>query len=230
MKGLTDRQLAVLQFIQHHQASHGYPPTIREIGEQLGIKSTNGVNDHLKALERKGMLSRTGSKSRALEVLSDAPSRELISSAPMETSIISSPHFAQEDDSLSVPLLGRIAAGTPIESIEMEADRIRIDRSTLGRHARGKVFALRVKGESMIGDGILDGDTVFVAHGTEARDGEIAAVMVDGAATVKRIYRDGRNLRLEPSNPTMTAIIVRPEDGRDTYLLGKVVAVQRTLH
>ncbi len=128
------------------------------------------------------------------------------------------------------PLLGRIAAGTPIESIELEADRIRIDRSTLGRYARGKVFALRVKGDSMIGDGILDGDTVFVAHGTEARDGEIAAVMVDGAATVKRIYRDGRNLRLEPSNPTMTAIIVRPEDGRDASLLGKVVAIQRTLH
>ncbi len=229
MKGLTDRQLAVLQFIQSHQASQGYPPTIREIGEQLGIKSTNGVNDHLKALERKGMLSRVGSKSRAMEVLSDAPALE---SAPVtfETTIISSPKFAVEDDSLSVPLLGRIAAGTPIESIELEADRIRIDRSTLGRYARGKVFALRVKGDSMIGDGILDGDTVFVAHGTEARDGEIAAVMVDGAATVKRIYRDGRNLRLEPSNPTMTAIIVRPEDGRDASLLGKVVAIQRTLH
>ena len=229
MKGLTDRQLAVLQFIQSHQASQGYPPTSREIGEQLGIKSTNGVNDHLKALERKGMLSRVGSKSRAMEVLSDAPALE---SAPVtfETTIISSPKFAVEDDSLSVPLLGRIAAGTPIESIELEADRIRIDRSTLGRYARGKVFALRVKGDSMIGDGILDGDTVFVAHGTEARDGEIAAVMVDGAATVKRIYRDGRNLRLEPSNPTMTAIIVRPEDGRDASLLGKVVAIQRTLH
>ena len=229
MKGLTDRQLAVLQFIQSHQASQGYPPTIREIGEQLGIKSTNGVNDHLKALERKGMLSRVGSKSRAREVLSDAPALE---SAPVafETTIISSPIFEREDDSLSVPLLGRIAAGTPIESIELEADRIRIDRSTLGRYARGKVFALRVKGDSMIGDGILDGDTVFVAHGTEARDGEIAAVMVDGAATVKRIYRDGRNLRLEPSNPTMTAIIVRPEDGRDASLLGKVVAIQRTLH
>lgn len=229
MKGLTDRQLAVLQFIQSHQASQGYPPTIREIGEQLGIKSTNGVNDHLKALERKGMLSRVGSKSRAMEVLSDAPALE---SAPVtfETNIISSPHFAQEDDSLSVPMLGRIAAGTPIESIEFEADRLRIDRSTLGRYARGKVFALRVEGDSMIGDGILDGDTVFVAHGTEARDGEIAAVMVDGAATVKRIYRDGRNLRLEPSNPTMAAIIVRGEDGRDTSLLGKVVAIQRTLH
>jgi repressor LexA len=229
MKGLTDRQLAVLQFIQSHQASQGYPPTIREIGEQLGIKSTNGVNDHLKALERKGMLSRVGSKSRAMEVLSDAPAREA-ASATFETSVISSPMLEQEDDSLSIPMLGRIAAGTPIESIEDSSDRIRVDRSTLGRHARGKVFALRVKGESMIGDGILDGDTVFVAHGTEARDGEIAAVMVDGAATVKRIYRDGKTLRLEPSNPTMTAIIVRPEDGRDTYLLGKVVAVQRTLH
>lgn len=230
MKGLTDRQLAVLQFIQSHQASQGYPPTIREIGEQLGIKSTNGVNDHLKALERKGMLSRVGSKSRAMEVLSDATSRELPASDLHTTQLISSPKFAVEDDSLSVPLLGRIAAGTPIESIELEADRIRIDRSTLGRYARGKVFALRVKGDSMIGDGILDGDTVFVAHGTEARDGEIAAVMVDGAATVKRIYRDGRNLRLEPSNPTMTAIIVRPEDGRDASLLGKVIAIQRTLH
>lgn len=228
MKGLTERQLAVLEFIQSHQARFGYPPTIREIGEQLGIKSTNGVNDHLKALERKGMLSRTGSKSRAMEVHSSSSSRPLV-----QEFVTNVPRYLADvgdDDSLSVPMLGRIAAGTPIESIETDADRIRVDRATLGRYARGKVFALRVKGESMIGDGILDGDTVFVAHGTEARDGEIAAVMVDGAATVKRIFRDGRNLRLEPSNPTMTAIVVRPEDGRDTYLLGKVVAVQRTLH
>lgn len=228
MKGLTERQLAVLEFIQSHQARFGYPPTIREIGEQLGIKSTNGVNDHLKALERKGMLSRTGSKSRAMEVHSSSSSRPLVQE--FATNVPRYIADVGDDDSLSVPMLGRIAAGTPIESIETEADRIRVDRATLGRYARGKVFALRVKGESMIGDGILDGDTVFVAHGTEARDGEIAAVMVDGAATVKRIFRDGRNLRLEPSNPTMTAIVVRPEDGRDTYLLGKVVAVQRTLH
>ena len=228
MKGLTERQLAVLEFIQAHQARHGYPPTIREIGEQLGIKSTNGVNDHLKALERKGMLSRTGSKSRAMEVHGSSSSRPITSDISTSGPIFSGD--LGEDDSLSVPMLGRIAAGTPIESIETEADRIRVDRATLGRYARGKVFALRVKGDSMIGDGILDGDTVFVAHGSEARNGEIAAVMVDGAATVKRLYREGRNLRLEPSNPAMADIIVRPEDGRDTYLLGKVVAVQRTLH
>ena len=174
------------------------------------------------------MLSRTGSKSRAMEVHGSSSSRPITSDISTSGPIFSGD--LGEDDSLSVPMLGRIAAGTPIESIETEADRIRVDRTMLGRYARTKVFALRVKGDSMIGDGILDGDTVFVAHGSEARNGEIAAVMVDGAATVKRLYREGRNLRLEPSNPAMADIIVRPEDGRDTYLLGKVVAVQRTLH
>ena len=201
---LTSRQEQVLDIIQQAITRDGYPPTIREIGQHLGIKSTNGVNDHLKALERKGYLTRGEAKSRAL--------------VPVE--------FEAESNWVDIPLLGRIAAGAPILAVENVEDTVRVDRFFLGRTS-GEVFALRVVGESMIGDGIHDGDFIFVKKQPQAPTGEIVVAMIDGEATVKRYYPEGDRIRFEPSNPDMSSIYVLASDFRETMILGVVVGLYR---
>lgn len=225
MKGLTERQSQVLDFIADTIRDRGFPPTIREIGNALGIRSTNGVNDHLKALERKGFISRSGSKSRAIMVtaLPDADG------VPSPDAGLPTPAGAHAPETVSVPVLGRIAAGVPIEAIEAADEHIQVDPSLVRTRSSAPIFALRVQGDSMIGDGIFDGDLIFIRRQQEARAGEIVAVMVDGSATVKRYYRDGERIRLEPSNPAMEPIYVSAADARDTAVLGKVVGVYRQL-
>src|SRR5580765_6018781 len=151
---LTERQEKILAFIKKSIQEHGYPPTIREIGEHFGIRSTNGVNDHLKALERKGYLMRGELKSRALSIIDGGKSN-------------SSPRFAKigrrelspagSGDIVEIPVVGKVAAGAPILAQENITDHVRIDSMLIGDTGK-KVFALRVTGDSMIGDGILDGD------------------------------------------------------------------------
>lgn len=217
---LTSRQATVLEMIADHIEDVGYPPTIRELGDSLGIKSTNGVNDHLKALEKKGYLTREDAKSRTMRPIfwpdgrvydpngSGGESREL-------------------DESVhQIPVVGRIAAGVPIAAIEETEEIVAIGEGLLGRQS-SDVFALRVSGESMIDDGIFDGDYIFVKKQRDVRDGQIVAVMVDGEATVKRIFREGPRVRLQPSNSTMEPIFVRAEEARETMILGPVVAVFR---
>ncbi|TVR03244.1 MAG: transcriptional repressor LexA [Deltaproteobacteria bacterium] len=216
---MTDRQRQVLEFIAERVGRDGFPPTLREIGEALGIRSTNGVNDHLKALESKGFIDRASTKSRAIQLTARA---ESMLGPP------SSGPSGDVPDAVSVPLIGRIAAGQPIDAVASESEQIAVDASLLGSRG-GEIFALKVCGESMIGEGILDGDVIFVRKQSEARRGEMVAVMVDGAATVKRFYRDGERIRLEPSNPEMEPIWVAEADARDTAVVGKVVAVFRQL-
>jgi repressor LexA len=210
MKGLTRRQRMVLDTITSVMTDRGYPPTIREIGEALGIKSTNGVNDHLKALERKGFLSRDRSKSRAIRIPERSAKKE-----------------RWNDNVISIPLIGRIAAGAPILAEQNQEASFQVDRTLLGSARASDVFILKVHGESMIGDGIFDGDLIFVEKGNEARRGEIVAAMVDGEATVKRFYREDGRIRLEPSNPDMEPIFISEADGRDTKIVGKVIGVFR---
>ncbi|MFT6396649.1 MAG: repressor LexA [Bradymonadia bacterium] len=219
MKDLTGRQLQVLGFIAETIRDRGFPPTIREIGNALGIKSTNGVNDHLKALERKGFIAREGSQSRAI----------MIMNLPDELSEFSTRPSEPGPETLSIPLLGRIAAGAPIEAIESAEEHIQVDPSMIQTRGSAPIFALRVTGDSMIGDGIFDGDIIFISKQHEARKGEIVAVMVDGNATVKRYYREGDKLRLAPSNPEMEDIIVDLTDAREAVVLGKVVGVYRKI-
>lgn len=214
MKKLTHRQSKVLEFIINSLDERGYPPTIREIGTHMSIRSTNGVNDHLKALERKGYLVRDQSKSRALRPLHHPDGK------PVEAGV-STPQVQ------SVPLLGRIAAGNPIAAIENPEDTITIEKGLLGNTE--SVFALTVKGDSMIDDGILDGDIIFVKHQNKAETGEIAAVMVDDEATVKRIYYENDRIRLQPANENMEPIYVRREEFKDTQILGIVKGVFRQL-
>ena len=221
---LTKRQAAVLDFIIEHIEEWGYPPTIREIGDHLGIKSTNGVNDHLKALERKAYLERQDAKSRALKPLM------FPDGAPFDLS--GQPHPSPADVHMeerihAIPVVGRIAAGVPIEAIETGEDTVKIGEGLIGRG--DELFSLRVRGDSMIDDGIFNGDYIFVRRQRDARDGEIVAAMVDGEATVKRFYREGDRIRLQPANDAMEPFYVHADEARDTAILGKVVAVFRRL-
>ena len=197
---LTSRQQQVLSFIEDSISSRGFPPTLREIGEHLNIKSTNGVNDHLKALTRKGYLRRSNMKSRAL-----CPT--------------SMPQM------VDVPLLGCVPAGVPLEAVMDEGDTLRVDPFFIG--SSRSVFALKVSGESMIEDGIHDGDYVFVAKGIQASRGDTVVAMIDGEATVKRFYPEGDRVRFQPANESMEPIYVAKSEMRPTELLGVVVGVYR---
>lgn len=215
MKGLTERQRMVLDFIIDRIDEVGYPPTIREIGQHMGIKSTNGVSDHLRALVRKGYLLRDESKSRALRPVLHKVGRRRRRSEPMRTK--------------QVPLLGSIAAGQPILAEENIEEQLHVDLELLGNRPEDELFALRVVGNSMIGDGILDGDVLFVRQQKEARRGEIVAAMIDGEATVKRFHPYADEVHLIPSNPSMEPIVVSKKSFRETQLLGVVVGVWRKL-
>ncbi len=227
MNGLTDRQLEVLRYIARQIEAHGYPPTIREIGEALDIRSTNGVNDHLKALERKGFLSRDRVKSRAL-IPTTAARQALGGEADERSNVIPIGRRASAPSrTVQIPIVGRVAAGQPILAQERVEDTVEVDSFFLGTNK--KVYGLRVQGDSMIGDGILSGDYIFVKKQLHAEDGDIVVALIDDEATVKRVYFEGDRIRFQPSNPRMAPIYVRREDFRSTMLLGVVVGVYRKL-
>jgi repressor LexA len=214
---LTDRQKEVLGFIQESIAGRGYPPTLREIGERMGIRSTNGVNDHLKALEKKGYLAREDLKSRALRPLRMPGGGKLV------------PLGDIGDDLVDVPLIGRVAAGAPLLAVENVEDTVKVDRFFLGATPPREVFALRVKGESMIDDGILDGDFIFVKKSLGAERGDIVVALIDDEATVKRYFPEGDVIRFQPANSAMQPIIVKRRDFKSVNLIGIVVGIYRKI-
>ena len=222
---LTERQEKILSFIKKSIQEQGYPPTIREIGEHFGIRSTNGVNDHLKALERKGYLMRGELKSRALSVIDGgrAQAPRFSRGGRRELSAVG------EGEVVEIPVVGKVAAGAPILAQENITDHVRIDSMLLGDGGR-KVFALRVAGDSMIGDGILDGDYIFVRKQLQASAGEIVVAMIEDEATVKRFYPEGDRIRFQPSNPRLKPIYVSRDDFRETQIIGVVVGVYRKMH
>ena len=221
---LTERQEKILSFIKKSIQEQGYPPTIREIGEHFGIRSTNGVNDHLKALERKGYLLRGELKSRALSVIDGG--RSGAGRFPRISRRELSP--VAEGDAVEVPVVGKVAAGQPILAQENITDHVRIDSMLLGDGGR-KVFALRVTGDSMIGDGIFDGDYIFVRKQLQASSGEIVVAMIEDEATVKRFYPEGDRVRFQPSNPRLKPIYVNRDEFRETQIIGVVVGVYRKM-
>lgn len=204
---LTKRQQMVLDFIQESIDERGYPPTLREIGAYMGIRSTNGVNDHLRALERKGYLKREDMKSRAL--------RPTNSPAPPASNTV------------GVPVLGRVAAGSPIFAAENVEETLQIDNSLLGKS--GETFVLRVQGDSMIEAGIFDGDYLFVRKQMVAERGQTVVALLGDEATVKYYYPERDYVRFQPANPDYAPIIVRREDLNPTQILGIVVGVYRKL-
>jgi repressor LexA len=225
MQKLTQRQKMVLEFIQTTIDTDGYPPTLREIGNFMGIRSTNGVNDHLRALERKGYLTRKDMKSRTLR-----PTRavERMLKAPgigaAQALALPEPSF---DDLIEIPILGHVAAGALQEAVEQPSDHVRIDKMLVG--AKHEVFGLRIRGESMIEAGIHDGDYVFVRKQLEATRGQIVIALVGDEATCKYFFPERDHIRLEPANSKMAPILIPKSDWRDTQLLGVVAGIYRKL-
>ena len=269
---LTARQSNILDFLIEHIERAGFPPSMREIGTFFSIKSTNGVSDHLRSLERKGYITRSAQKGRGIHVLK-SPSGESRAHGPSS----SASNARDGDDSLagvatdraaagvdmlnaanaaraanrveaaevteaieadfahrapeaantiSIPLLGKVAAGKPILAVELAEQRLRFDTALLPAAGVG-TFALRVQGRSMIEAGILPEDLIFVLSQPHAENGEIVVAMVDGEATVKRYYDEGDRVRLQPENREMAPMFV--DKTSDLQLLGRVVGVWRYL-
>ncbi|MCE9515718.1 MAG: transcriptional repressor LexA [Mycobacterium sp.] len=210
---LTERQRTILDVIRASVTSRGYPPSIREIGDAVGLTSTSSVAHQLRTLERKGYLRRDANRPRAVDVRG---SDEVI--APVTTDVAGS-------DALPVPtfvpVLGRIAAGGPILAEEAVEDVFPLPRELVGE---GSLFLLKVVGESMIDAAICDGDWVVIRQQNVADNGDMVAAMIDGEATVKTFKRTGGQVWLMPHNPAF-----EPIPGNDAAILGKVVTVIRKI-
>lgn len=202
---LSPRQKEILRFILSEVRKKGYPPSVREIGRSVGLSSSSTVHAHLANLERKGYLKRGQALPRAIEVLrpSGAPAR------------------AESKNLVSVPLVGQIAAGEPLLAEENIEDYLPLPTEFTGS---GDNFMLRVTGDSMIEAGIFDGDYVVVRKQNTVENGDIAAVMIEDEATVKRFFRERSQIRLQPENPSMEPILTK-----EAVVLGKIVAVLRRL-
>ncbi len=201
MKYLTERQRDILNFIKEFQGQHGIAPTHREICDHFGFSSYGTVYKHLSLLEKKGLIRRDWNQKRGVELVEDqepepaSPAREL-------------------------PLFGYIAAGRPLD-VEVSAETIAVpDHLT----SRGENYVLKVRGDSMIDDGILDGDLVIIARREQAYNGEMVVANVNGEVTLKRIYREGERVRLQPANAAMSPIYA---SARDVSVQGVVVGLMR---
>ena len=199
---VTERQQKIYDFIREAIEKRGLPPSMREIGDQFGINSTNGVEGHLVALERHGLITRERGKSRGIVL----------------------PGTARP--TASIPLLGRVAAGTPVLSPENREGDVNVDLSLFSLRSTRHIFALTVKGESMVNAHILDGDTLLVRAQSQAQNGEIVVALVDGETTVKRFFLEKNRVRLQPENTTMKPIYL--ERG-DFQIIGKALGVIRKL-
>jgi repressor LexA len=224
---LTQRQRDILDYISASIVERGFPPTLREIGEHFQIRSTNGVNDHLKALEKKGHLRREDLKSRAMRPVLPDGGDVIPFGGRIATGTSNVQPLPSDDELAEIPILGKVAAGQPILAVEQATDTVKIDKVLIGGHR--EVFGLRIVGESMIEDGIFDGDYVFVKKTPSARTGEIVVAMIDGEATVKRYYPEGDKIRFQPANSNMAPIIVRKADFKSVDIIGVVVGIYRKL-
>jgi repressor LexA len=219
---LTWRQRKVLQVIRDSVQKRGYPPSMREIGEAVGLTSTSSVSYQLSTLQKKGYLHRDVGRPRTVEVrLPGHPAvrPEQTKEADAELAAAADGLDIASQEATYVPLVGRIAAGTPILAEEQVEDILPLPRQLVGE---GTLFMLNVAGDSMINAAIADGDWVVVRQQEDAENGEIVAAMVDGDATVKTLKRSDGHVWLMPHNPAYTPIL-----GDDAKILGKVVAVLR---
>ena len=204
MEKLSQKQFEILEYMKKAVREKGYPPSVREICDAVGLKSTSTVHGHLERLERKGYIRRDPAKPRAIEIFSDndsgnsdGSSRELI----------------------EVPIVGTVTAGIPILATENIEDTFPIPSDYA---PNGNIFMLRVKGDSMINAGIFNKDLIMVRQQNTADNGDIVVALIEDFATVKTYYKENGYIRLQPENPTMSPIIVR-----DVSILGKVVGLYR---
>lgn len=212
MDNLKDREQKILAFMKSEIKKKGYPPTVREICTALNIKSTSTAHKDIDSLVKQGYLKKDPSKPRALMVVEKESSEKPASTAS---------NVAEREDIIDIPVIGRVAAGTPILAEQNVEDTFPVP----ARYAGGTNFMLRVRGESMVNVGIMDGDLILVEQQNSARNGEIVVAMIDGfesEATVKTFYKEKDHVRLQPENDTMSPIIVQ-----DVKVLGKVKGVFR---
>jgi repressor LexA len=212
--GLTERQRTILDVIRASVTTRGYPPSIREIGDAVGLTSTSSVAHQLRTLERKGYLRRDPNRPRAVDVRgADETAKPTITTDVAGSDALPEPTF--------VPVLGRIAAGGPILAEEAVEDVFPLPRELVGQ---GSLFLLKVVGESMVDAAICDGDWVVVRQQSSADNGDIVAAMIDGEATVKTFKRTGSQVWLMPRNPAFD-----PIPGNEAAILGRVVTVIRKI-
>lgn len=240
-RDLTARQRNILEFLASFLADNGYPPTVREVGSFFGIKSTNGVSDHLRALERKGYISRSDGQSRGLRLLKYPDGRTIETQRAVTPDTAMNPNrdvtqgsatieAAANDDGqlLRIPILGKVAAGVPLLAVQNIDDHVRVDPALVAGHL--DVFGLRVAGQSMKDAGIFDGDLIFVRPRQTADNGEIVVAMIDEEVTVKRYFRELGGIRLQPENTAMRPIFIDRDDPEGVSIVGKVVGVYRQLN
>lgn len=203
---LSQRQTKILEFIKEEIRKKGYPPAVREIGQAVGLLSSSTVHGHLRTLERKGYIRRDPTKPRAIEILDQEGENNL----------------SEVKNVVHIPIIGQVAAGVPILAVEniegtfpFPADLARQD----------SLFMLKIKGDSMIEAGILDGDFIIVRQQSDAQSGEIVVALIEDEATVKRFFKEKNLVRLQPENASMEPIFAQ-----DVSILGKVIGVFRTLH
>jgi len=196
----TAKQLEIMNYIKKEILEKGYPPTVRDIGEAVGLKSTSTVHSHLERLEMKGLIRRDPTKPRAIELVDD------------EFSVI-------RREMVNVPMVGNVAAGQPLLAVENISNYFPIPVEYMPNQ---QTFMLKVKGESMVNVGIYSGDLILVEQTNEARNGDIVVALVDDSATVKTFFKEKDHIRLQPENDNMDPIIVD-----DCSILGKVIGVFR---
>jgi len=216
---LTATQKKVLNFLKDFAGERGYPPSLREIASQFGLKGPKAPQKTLTILEKKGYIRRAPGESRAVEILNREIHRD--NGLPYETKFIE----RAGGPSLSVPIIGRVRAGEPVLALENVEGYIHLDRTFVSSK---NVFLLRVQGDSMIEAHIQDGDFALVKPQSSAENGEIVVALIEDEATIKRIFRKKDLVRLEPSNPTMEAIVVRKGEKKVT-IVGKVIGIFRKL-
>lgn len=206
MAKISKRQQEILEFIKDEVKRKGYPPSVREIGEAVGLASSSTVHGHLERLELKGLIRRDPTKPRAIEILE------------MEES------YTPKVRVVNVPVVGRVTAGQPITAVENVEEYFPLPETMVPSDEQ--VFMLEIMGESMIEAGILDGDYVIVKQQKTANNGDIVVAMTEeDEATCKRFYKEKDYIRLQPENPTMQPIILR-----EVSILGKVIGVYRSIH
>lgn len=206
MPKLSSRQEAILEYIKREVKLKGYPPSVREIGEAVGLASSSTVHGHLARLEKKGLIRRDPTKPRAIEILDED-------------------QIADEEEirTACIPVVGKVTAGMPITAVENVEEFFVLPENVVGNDT---VFMLRVVGESMIDAGILDGDFVIVRQQQVANNGDIVVAMTEeDEATVKRFFKEKNHFRLQPENSTMEPILLP-----NVTILGKVIGVYRNLH
>ncbi len=197
---ITAKQREILDYIKDEILKRGYPPAVREICEAVNLRSTSSVHSHLETLEKNGYIRRDPTKPRAIEICDD--SFQMV-----------------RTDTMSIPIVGQVAAGQPILAEQNIESYFPIP---LDRVPRGEAFILKVKGDSMINIGILSGDSVLVESTTDVRNGDIVVALIDDSATVKTFYKESNRIRLQPENDTMDPIYVD-----NCTILGKVFGVYR---